>query len=478
MPVKLELGIEPLVKQEIIIAPIGASMVPLPVGVGEDTTVTGPHSSRKEVIMTVEEAAKARLQKGYALQPVLAVTTPPPELVTGPGKRNRKSSMHFGHSPEPEGGTPSVARHGASGGGGRPRPVSVGGGGATPRAEPEIPSVWLDKKRALQERLRRINAQLKKLGAGGGAAAQPAWIAPPVTPRTQPGGAHGFASPWYATPQSAAPPSAGGGGGGSKRKLGVDSPSLQPAVKRARKKGAERLGPVGKFKNLYAHSEMLLDSIMKDRIAKTFFNVPVDPVALNLPDYFEKVRRPMDLGTVKERLSNEYYDSAEQFQEDVNLVWDNAMSYNPPGTEVHEGARALKDSTEKRFKKLPKMTFEEKKTLSLNINKLPSNSMFKVLEIIKRRRSNVVGQDADEVEIDIDLLDNATLRELDKFVKDCFKPSANKSKPSKTQALQAAAQAAVGSVGNAGRGNSSSSGSDSESEDSDLGGGAGRYDLP
>lgn len=96
MPVKLELGIEPLVKQEIIIAPIGASMVPLPVGVGEDTTVTGPHSSRKEVIMTVEEAAKARLQKGYALQPVLAVTTPPPELVTGPGKRNRKSSMHFG----------------------------------------------------------------------------------------------------------------------------------------------------------------------------------------------------------------------------------------------------------------------------------------------------------------------------------------------------------------------------------------------
>ena len=327
--------------------------------------------------------------------------------------------------------------------------------------------------------------------------------------------------------------------------MGAESPSLQPAVKRARKKGSERMGSTGKFKNLFAHSEMLLDSIMKDRIARTFFNVPVDPVALNLPDYFDKVPVPMDLGTVKSRLANEYYDSGEQFQADVTLVWDNAMAYNPPGTEVHEGARALKDSTEKRFKKLPKvpgckeygdgegggtpgggaaearrmadimrkmetmqrdlqnmkgekksggggggshkkkaggagggsakMTFEEKKTLSLNINKLPSNSMFKVLEIIKRRRSNVVGQDEDEVEIDIDLLDNATLRELDKFVKDCFKPSAAKSKPSKTQALQAAAQAAVGQVGAAGKGNSSS-GSDSESEDSDLGGGAGRYD--
>ena len=103
--VKMELVTEPLVKHEIMIAPIGAAMVPPHVGVTEDTAVVGPHSSRKEIVMTLEEAAKKRLQKGYALQPILPVTTPPPDLVSGPGKRDRKSSMHFGtampHLPPP-----------------------------------------------------------------------------------------------------------------------------------------------------------------------------------------------------------------------------------------------------------------------------------------------------------------------------------------------------------------------------------------
>jgi hypothetical protein len=106
MPVKMEPGPEPQVKQEIINAPIGASMVPPPVGVAEDSQMgaaapAAPASSKKDVIMTPEEAARARLQKGYALQPILPVTTPPPELVSGPGKRERKKSMHFGTAPGP-----------------------------------------------------------------------------------------------------------------------------------------------------------------------------------------------------------------------------------------------------------------------------------------------------------------------------------------------------------------------------------------
>ena len=426
-----------------------------------------------------------------------------------------------GHSPEPE-GTPATPRTGGGGGGGRAR---TGGASGTPRnggaVAPEPQSIWVDKKRALQERLKRINAQLKKLGMGG-SAAQPTWVAPPVTPRNPnppPLGALSVGgSPWYAAPLALP------GSAGMKRK-GVDSPSTLPAVKRPRKKGVERLAPTGKLKNLYAHCDMLLDSIMKDKIARMFFNVPVDPVALNLPDYLQKIKRPMDLGSIKTRLGNEYYTTAEEFQADINLVWENAMFYNPPGTEAHEGARALQDSTDKRFKKLPKvpgakdwgeldsgmatpggaaeqrrmadmmrkmenmqrdletltqksqkpaggsqkkkasasstkMSFEEKKNLSLNINKLPVEAMPKVLEIIKRRRSHVVGQDEDEVEIDIDLLDNATLRELDKFVQSRLKPK--QAKPSQNAALQAAAQAAVGGVGAAGRGNSSDSDSDSD----------------
>jgi hypothetical protein len=226
------------------------------------------------------------------------------------------------------------------------------------------------------------------------------------------------------------------------------------------------------------------------------------------------------------------------------------MTFNPPGTDVHECAKALKDISEKRIKRLPKapaqvcksslgggvssanlsdspgigtptgagmstaadqrkmadmmrkmeqmqrdlelvknkgsaqkktegsskkkssastanrvMTFEDKRTLSLNINKLPHEKLGKVVEIIKKRRSNVVGgASEEEIEIDIDLLDNATLKELDKYVKECLNPS--KPKASKASALQSAAAEVVGAVGAVG-GVKDVSESESDTSDSD-----------
>ncbi len=37
------------------------------------------------------------------------------------------------------------------------------------------------------------------------------------------------------------------------------------------------------------------------------FLTPVDTVKLNIPDYFMIIKRPMDLGTIKKRLDNNYY---------------------------------------------------------------------------------------------------------------------------------------------------------------------------
>ncbi len=73
------------------------------------------------------------------------------------------------------------------------------------------------------------------------------------------------------------------------------------------------------------------------------FNSPVDPVELGLPDYFEVVKRPMDLGTIKKRLENGCYHSLEDFQADVNLTFENAMLYNPEGSVVYNMAKEMKD---------------------------------------------------------------------------------------------------------------------------------------
>lgn len=116
----------------------------------------------------------------------------------------------------------------------------------------------------------------------------------------------------------------------------------------------------------------------------------------------------------------------------------------------------------------------EKRQLSLNINKLDEDKLGKVVEIIKKRKSNIMGKDSEEIEIDIDSLDNATLRELEKYVDECLRPKPQKVSNSKQAQLQSAARQAVGGMpANAGSpASSSDSDSDSDSDGGDLRGAA------
>ena len=72
------------------------------------------------------------------------------------------------------------------------------------------------------------------------------------------------------------------------------------------------------------------------------FNAPVDPVELGLPDYFDIIKKPMDLGTVSKKLDNGMYHFIEDFAAEVNLTFDNAITYNEDGSVVHGMAKELK----------------------------------------------------------------------------------------------------------------------------------------
>jgi len=58
------------------------------------------------------------------------------------------------------------------------------------------------------------------------------------------------------------------------------------------------------------------------------FHEPVD--ATNLPDYVKIIRHPMDLGTIKKRLENNYYWSAKECIQDFYLMFTNYHVYNKP----------------------------------------------------------------------------------------------------------------------------------------------------
>jgi bromodomain-containing factor 1 len=63
---------------------------------------------------------------------------------------------------------------------------------------------------------------------------------------------------------------------------------------------------------------------------------------LSLPDYFEKVKHPMDIGTVAHKLDNQQYTELEEVLADVALVWNNCLMYNPPTHDVSIWANELK----------------------------------------------------------------------------------------------------------------------------------------
>lgn len=75
----------------------------------------------------------------------------------------------------------------------------------------------------------------------------------------------------------------------------------------------------------------ILDDLQSYSISKMFAQ-PVDPVRDNVPNYFDIVKKPMDLGTVREKLMNNQYNSVAEWKEDMDLIWKNSLQVNPKGT--------------------------------------------------------------------------------------------------------------------------------------------------
>ncbi|CAA2992808.1 transcription factor GTE10 [Olea europaea subsp. europaea] len=82
------------------------------------------------------------------------------------------------------------------------------------------------------------------------------------------------------------------------------------------------------FVMMMKQCETLLNRLMAHQYGWVF-NEPVDTVKLNIPDYFNVIKHPMDLGTIKKKLHSGGYSSPMGFAADVRLTFENALTYNP-----------------------------------------------------------------------------------------------------------------------------------------------------
>lgn len=86
------------------------------------------------------------------------------------------------------------------------------------------------------------------------------------------------------------------------------------------------------------------------------------------------------------------------------------------------------------------MTYSEKQKLSTNLQNLPSEKLDAILQIIKKRNSEILQQD-DEIEVDIDSVDTETLWELDRLVTNYRKSLSKNKRKAELAILKAQAQA-------------------------------------
>lgn len=72
------------------------------------------------------------------------------------------------------------------------------------------------------------------------------------------------------------------------------------------------------------------------------------------------------------------------------------------------------------------MSYDDKRQLSLDINKLPGEKLGRVVHIIQSREPSLRDTNPEEIEIDFETLKPSTLRELERYVMTCLRKKPRK----------------------------------------------------
>ena len=104
-----------------------------------------------------------------------------------------------------------------------------------------------------------------------------------------------------------------------------------------------------------ACNEIIKEMFSKKHSAYAWpFYKPVDTEQLDLHDYKQVIKKPMDLGTVKTKMDNREYMTAAEFERDVMLIFANCYQYNSAEHDVVTMAKKLEDVFKAKMSRLPK----------------------------------------------------------------------------------------------------------------------------
>ena len=139
----------------------------------------------------------------------------------------------------------------------------------------------------------------------------------------------------------------------------------------------------------------IISSIKKLKEAYEFLE-PVDYVKYNIPDYLDVIKYPKDLSLIQFGLENNNYKKIQDFLNDIQLIWDNCYTYNPPMNYISKCARICEKKFKKEFEKFFNVNIDvndeynheniginEKLELKETISTLVKNNNIKALNNLK-----------------------------------------------------------------------------------------------
>ena len=109
--------------------------------------------------------------------------------------------------------------------------------------------------------------------------------------------------------------------------------------------------------------QKILSSIIKLDEAYEFLE-PVDYIKYNIPDYPKIIKYPRDLGSVKIKLEKNGYETVQDFLSDIQLIWDNCHTYNPPLNQITKYAQFCEKKFKKEFEKVFKFSIDPSESYS------------------------------------------------------------------------------------------------------------------
>ncbi|KAK5467357.1 transcription initiation at TATA-containing promoter protein [Exophiala xenobiotica] len=104
-----------------------------------------------------------------------------------------------------------------------------------------------------------------------------------------------------------------------------------------------------------AHIKKVISNLKKSKFSE-YFRAPVDYVKLNLPSYPTIITNPMDLTTIRQKLTDKRYNTLSEFVADFDRIINNCARFNGPEHSITQLGMKMQTSFRNQMENLPPAT--------------------------------------------------------------------------------------------------------------------------